>query len=114
MIFVALSEAADKGELLLVTDGLCRFHRRRDGVFVIREIIVLPFRRRTGVGRRLVEDVLMRAGPDAVVRAKCPVAYESNRFWAAMGFRLVGEATGGINAWERKGVAPCSRAPALG
>lgn len=51
MIFTVLSEAADRGELILVPDGLCRYHRRRDGVVVIHEILVLPFRRRGGIGR---------------------------------------------------------------
>lgn len=31
MIFVALSEAAQKGKLLLVDGGMLRFHLRRDG-----------------------------------------------------------------------------------
>lgn len=36
-----MSEAADKGELILVDGGMCRYHRRRDGVVVVREILVL-------------------------------------------------------------------------
>ena len=100
MIFAALDEAASRGELLLVPDGLCRFHRRRDGVVVVREILVLPFRRRTGVGRRLIQDVLARAR-GSPVQARCPVKYEAaNRFWAAMGFTLVSESKG-VNLWQR-------------
>lgn len=56
MIFAALKEAAERGELLLVEGGLCRWHRRRDGIVVIREIIVLPPHRRKGVGRALAAD----------------------------------------------------------
>lgn len=98
MIFAALSEAADRDELLLVQDGLCRWHRRRDGAAVVREIIVLPFRRRTGVGRRLVAEV-RRRNPAAPLVARCPAAYDSNGFWARLGFRL--EASeGGVNVWR--------------
>ncbi len=99
MIFAALDEASRKGELLLVTDGMCRWHLRRDGVVVIRELIVLPFRRRTGVGRRLVEDVRTR-NPGKTLLAKCPAQYESNAFWAALGFHLT---PGKINEWRLPG-----------
>lgn len=97
MIFVALSEAADRGQLLLVEGGLCRFHRRRDGVVVIRELLVLPARRRQRIGRGLVQEVLCRAG-NLPVQARCPAAYEANGFWAAMGFRLASQADG-VNLW---------------
>lgn len=99
MIFAALDEAASRGELLLVDGGMCRWHRRKDGIIVIREILVLPHRRRTGVGRRLVQDVITRAR--GVVQAKCPVKLEeSNLFWRAMGFTLIQEKDG-INLWQR-------------
>jgi len=97
MIFAALDEAASKGELILVFDGLCRFHRRKDGVVVIRELIVMPFRRRTGVGRRLLEQ-LRRRFPGAALEAKCPASYESNGFWRACGFALAEE--GEVNRWR--------------
>lgn len=101
MIFAALSEAADRGELLLVDGGMVRFHRRRDGVVVIRELIVLPARRRAGVGRGLVGRVAA-IYPGAVVRAVCPGEYEANAFWRAMGFVVVAyKPPGGrLAVWE--------------
>ncbi len=100
MIFVALDESASKGELLLVEGGMLRYHRRRDGIFVIREILVLPTHRRKGVGRALVSEVISRARLHTI-RCKCPAKYvESNLFWSAMGFTLL-EEKGGVNLWQR-------------
>lgn len=87
MIFVALNEAADRGELLLTDGGMCRFHHRRDGFVVIRELLVLPECRRKGIGRALVGRVRAKF-PNEIVRAVCPVEYEANRFWEAMGFHI--------------------------
>lgn len=86
MIFAALSEAAEKGELLLVGGGLCHFHQRKDRTVTIREILVLPTYRRRGIGRRLVE----RACNDAVKAvARCPADLPSNGFWKQLGFQLM-------------------------
>ncbi len=104
MIFEALSEAAARGELLLMDCGMCHFHRRRDGIVTIREIIVLPYRRRWGIGRYLVE----RAGAGAnTVQARCPADLtDANAFWAALGFKLAGQesARSGrtINLWRKE------------
>lgn len=98
MIFVAMAEAADRGELILTRDGLLRWHLRRDGVVVVREIIVLPFRRRTGVGRAMLAE-LFEANPGRTVRARCPEVYESNGFWRRMGFALIATDKG-VNVWE--------------
>lgn len=98
MIFAALSEAADRGELLLVEGGLCRFRRRKDGFVVVHEILVLPGCRRAGVGRLLVGR-LKQLFPGATLLAKCPTEYAANGFWAHLGFRLVG-VDGRCNVWE--------------
>lgn len=98
MIFAAMAEAAGRGELILVRDGLLRWHLRRDGVVVIREIVVLPFRRGTGVGRAMLAE-LLDANPGRTIRARCPAAYESNGFWRAAGFTLAAEEKG-VNVWE--------------
>ncbi len=78
MIFQALTEAANAGTLQLTEDGLCRFHRRRDGIVAIRELIVLPAHRRQGLGRQLVEQA---AGGAQAVVARCPISSPSNFFW---------------------------------
>lgn len=97
MIFAALQEAASRGRLLLVDGGMCRYHVRRDGVLVIREVIVLPAQRRRGIGRNLVR--LACSNHHGIVIAKCPTAYESNYFWRSIGFRL--ESTeGNLNKWR--------------
>ena len=98
MIFAALSEAADRGELILVRDGMLRWHLRRDGVVVIREILVLPFRRGTKVGRAMLAE-LAEKNPGRLIRARCPGAYESNGFWRRMGFTLAATEKG-VNVWE--------------
>ncbi len=106
MIFTALSEAADRQELLLVANGLCRFHRRKDGVVVIREIMVLPDARRLGIGRRMVEEI-QRRHAGAKLLAKCPASDytgavgSGNAFWRHMGF-VCKERLGSLNTWERQ------------
>lgn len=102
MIFVALAEAAQRGTLLLVDGGMLRYHRRRDGVYTIREILVLPTHRRRGIGRRLVGEVITRAA-HAAVQARCPDRPDyaaANAFWRAMGFALL-ETREGVNLWQR-------------
>jgi GNAT superfamily N-acetyltransferase len=100
VIFAALAEAAGRGELILVRDGLLRWHLRQDGVVVVREILVLPFRRGTGVGRALLAE-LAEKNPGRPLRARCPQAYESNGFWRRMGFVLA-DASNGVNVWESR------------
>jgi GNAT superfamily N-acetyltransferase len=99
VIFAALSEAAERDELLLVDGGLCRYHLRRDGVVTIRELLVLPSRRREGLGRTLIHEVARRH-PGALLRASCPHGSTANGYWWHMGFTLV--AKGKINRWERR------------
>ncbi len=87
MIFAALSEAAQRGELILREDGMCRFHRRKDGVVVIHEILVQPWAWKQGIGRKLVDEVRAK-NPGCPIRARCPRSYESNGFWVTLGFTV--------------------------
>lgn len=103
MIYAALSEAAERGELILVDGGMCRFHCRKDGVVVIREVLVLPAHRRLGVGRRMVARV-RSLHPKARLLAKCPIADAQGRigvgnvFWRHLGFVCLSESNG-LNTW---------------
>lgn len=85
MIFVILQEAAARGELILVDNGVLRWHRRRDGVVVIHEILVQPWAYRQGVGRTMVRQVQER-NPGCPLLARCPAEYTANDFWLALGF----------------------------
>ncbi len=99
MILTSLMESADRGELLLVDGGLCRWHRhKRENIVVIRELLVLTGVRRQGVGRRLVK-MVCDMNPDCPVLARCPAWYESNAFWRALGFTL-GKCVKGVNEWH--------------
>lgn len=109
MIFEALNDAADAGELLLVEGGMCHFHRRRDGQVTIREVIVLPSARREGVGRRMIKDA---AGAAELILARCPAdLIEGNAFWSGLGFRLARKEQTRlgrvINVWEKNGPISC-------
>jgi len=87
VIFEALKESADRGELLLVEDGYCRVRLRREGVLVIREILVT--RPNRGIGTALLERLKAWPGVHAVV-ARCPADLAANGWYARRGFLHVG------------------------
>ena len=98
MNLIPLCEASDRGELILVDGGMVHFHKRRDVVVTIRELLVLPRRRGQGIGKCLVERV-QRDFPGAMLRARCPAEWPANGFWEHMGFVLVSD--GKVKVWER-------------
>jgi N-acetylglutamate synthase-like GNAT family acetyltransferase len=89
MIFEALSESAEAGELILVHDGMLRFHRRRDGVVTIREILVLPRGQRKHIGTQMLFQLKMTVPGAKAIVARCPANLESNGWYARMGFQRV-------------------------
>lgn len=86
MIFEILNKAADNGELILVNDGLCHWHLRRDGQITIHEIIVLPEKCKRGIGTMMLEQLKQVAGATSIF-AKCPMDLEANRWYQKIGFR---------------------------
>lgn len=82
MIFDALYESAQRGELLLIDGGFCHWHLRRDEQLTIREIIAT----RKGAGTEML-DILRGKGATSIV-AKCPAHLASNGWYERMGFAL--------------------------
>jgi hypothetical protein len=101
MSFEALWKAAQDGELILIDDGFCHYHLRRDGQLTIAEIISLQ----PGVGSIMLEVLkgMNKIGATCIV-AKCPVDLESNKWYQKRGFKKVAleySKTGrGINVWR--------------
>lgn len=88
MIFDALYESAQRGELLLVEGGFCHWHLRRDGQLTIREIIST----RRGAGSTILDSLKRTPGATCIV-AKCPAHLDSNAWYARRGFDLVSTET---------------------
>lgn len=85
MIFDALHGSAERGELILVDGGYCRWHLRHDGQLTIYEILVLPERRGEGIGTAMLET--LRAKPKAAsIFARCPGHLLSNSWYFKRGF----------------------------
>lgn len=101
MIFDSLYESAQRGELLLVRDGFCHWHLRRDGQLTIREIIVT--RPGQGIGTAILDTLKQTPGAACIV-AKCPTDLPSNGWYSSRGFALVATErtrTGkDINVWK--------------
>lgn len=97
MIFETLYESAAKGELILLAGGYCRWHKRRDGVITIYEIIST----RPGAGAEMLDMLCAHTLP---IVAKCPARLEANAWYAKKGFALVRTETtrGGteLNIWR--------------
>lgn len=82
MIFEALHEASQKGELLLIDGGFCHWHLRRDGQLTICEIIAT----RKGAGSEML--AYLKDQPAACIVAKCPADLPSNGWYERQGFAL--------------------------
>lgn len=101
MIFDSLHESAQRGELLLIQDGFCHWHLRRDGQLTIREIIVT--KPGQGIGTRILDTLRQTPGASCIV-AKCPADLPSNGWYQSRGFVLAATErakTGkDINVWR--------------
>jgi N-acetylglutamate synthase-like GNAT family acetyltransferase len=93
----AFQESADHGELLVALDennviGFVRFHHRKDRHTTLYEIAVAPERRQDGVGKALVEALIVRcqASESTELVLKCPVELQANSFYERLGFRRCG------------------------
>jgi GNAT superfamily N-acetyltransferase len=89
----AFIDSARRGELLVATEadavvGFVRFHKRRDGVATLYEIVTAPGRRRRGVARQLVAAVVEegRLWGARLLRLSCPAELPANAFYQAVGF----------------------------
>lgn len=81
MIFESLYGSSQKGELLLLNNGFCRYHVRKDGQLTIYEIIS----QKKGVGSKLLKR-LEYVPLITSIFAKCPVNLDSNLWYAKNGF----------------------------
>lgn len=100
MIFDALYDSALRGELLLVENGFCHWHLRRDGQLTIREIISTE----RGAGSRMLDILRLTPGATSIV-AKCPYHLESNGWYKRRGFEFAGQqptrnARSAVNIWR--------------
>lgn len=99
MIFDALYESAQRGELLLIEGGFCRWHLRRDGQLTIREIIST----KPGAGQKMLEILKATSGAMSIF-AKCPANLPSNLWYEHKGFVWIGNETTKsghlINLWR--------------
>lgn len=89
MIFDVLWEAAQRGLLILVDGGICRYGIRRDRFLVIYEIIVLPGVQGRGVGTAILAQL---KGIEHIkgILAKCPARLaQANDWYATRGFKKI-------------------------
>ena len=99
MIFDALWQSAQRGELLLIDGGFCHWHLRRDGQLTIREIIAT----RRGAGTAMLK-TLAQTPEAACIVAKCPADLDANDWYERRGFLCIAveqSRTGRqINVWR--------------
>ena len=103
MVFEALNDSMDRGELILLNGAMCRFHHRRDGQITIHEILVNPSIRRSGWGSCLLGMLRERRGAKCIV-AKCPTDLDASGWYPKVGFRLTRTETTRsgrvLNVWQ--------------
>ena len=84
MIFEALYESAQRGELLLIDGGYCRYHLKADGFLTIYEIIAT----KKGSGTKLL-NILKCIRYAKWIIARCPADLESNQWYEKKEFTKI-------------------------
>lgn len=99
MVFETLYEAAQRGELILIYGGVCRYHIRRDCQLTIYEIIST----RRGAGYEMLGILKQMSGVHSLF-AKCPVDLSANEWYERQGFDLesveITRTGRGLNCWR--------------
>jgi hypothetical protein len=83
MSFVQLNESMQRGELILIEGGLCRFHLRRDGQLTIHDLLSY----RPGAGQELLARLKVIPGALCLL-ARVPADLAANGWYARRGFVL--------------------------
>lgn len=91
MIFETLHESAKRDELMLINNGFCHWHLRRDGQITIREIISTQ----PGAGKTMLNNLISigRHKKAHSIFAKCPADLAANEWYEYRGFVLEGTET---------------------
>jgi ribosomal protein S18 acetylase RimI-like enzyme len=92
---VTLAESISRKEILIVENdeqviGFVHYRHRRDSQTTLYNIVVLPERRRQGIGKRLVDALVQEAqslGKQCIV-LKSPSELPANEFYLGIGFHL--------------------------
>lgn len=99
MIFEALFDSLKRNELILIDNGFCHWHLRKNGQITIREI----FSNKRGVGTVMLEQLKKTPNANSIV-AKCPEHLESNKWYEKRGFTKirveVNKKGNKINVWK--------------
>lgn len=99
----SIIESTMKGEVIYIEQnnqivGACKFHKRKDGIITIYEIVVDDRFR----GKGLAKQMLQFIGKRGLISLKCPIDNESNKFYKKIGFRLLKIEEGkkrNLNVW---------------
>lgn len=96
------SDNSVNGELELA--GLVHFYVRRDNVVTLCNIVVAQVYQRTGLGRRLFEELvrLTCSMGKTEIRLKCPAELPANLFYGRLGLKVVAVEPGKhrpLNIW---------------
>lgn len=86
MCFTQLHEAMQRGELILIEGGFCRYHLRIDGQLTIHDILS----NRPGAGSAMLA-MLKKVEGARLLLARVPQHLEANDWYRRRGFELAGE-----------------------